>query len=170
MANRGRTGGRLRKQWDSFGSTEQHHTVNGIKASGTTLTFETFGPSTVLRMLGEYIITPTSAPVVADACIIGVGIALVSQDAAVLGATALPDPIADPDYPWLYWANHAFHFASADVDVSGPASAVRHKYDIRSMRKAKLQEALVHVVEYFDFAGAPPMTVFLGGTRVLLGM
>ena len=154
-------GVRQRKQWTSIGSAEFHMTGNGTFGSGIA-TVSPLQPQTVLRMLGEYVIVPTSAPTDADAVLVGVGICVVSTDAAVLGPTALPEPIGDPDYPWLYWSSHPFHFANVTTDPSQQGGSLRHTFDIRSMRKMKTSESLTAVIQYSDIAGAPPMTIVLG--------
>ena len=58
-------------------------------------------PQTVLRMLGEYTICPNAATVAVDICKVTVGLAKVSADAYALGATAMPDPAGEPEFPWL---------------------------------------------------------------------
>ncbi len=111
MGDRSR-GPRQRKSW--------HHLTGGfilLTANSTNLGsfFAPNEPATFLRLLGEYVIGPTSAPVVGDKAIVTVGIGVVSVDAATLGASAMPDPEDEPDYPWLYWASHGIHFVDASV-------------------------------------------------------
>jgi len=169
MPNRVRTA-RQRKSWDSFGLTQHIIVGNGTFASGTTLTVVAGTmPFTVLRMLGEYVIGPTVAPTVSDFCNIGVGIAKVSVDAISLGATALPDPIGDMDYPWLYNAQHPLAFANVSTDPSSPTAAIRHRFDIGTMRVVNPAEGLAFVVQYSDGAGSPAVTLTVGEIRVLQG-
>jgi len=126
------------------------------------------GPWTVIRMIGEYIIAPTTAPVALDKVRMIVGIGVVSTDAATVGASALPDPGAEPDYPWLYWKDHPVQYASTEVDPAGEAGTVRASFDIHSMRKIKPRESLVFVFEYNNVNGDPPLTAGVGLTRVLV--
>jgi len=125
---------------------------------------------TVLRMLFEYTAGPDAAPTAGDACKIGVGIGVVSTDARTVGATAVPDPIGEPEYPWLYWAVHPFFYESATLVNQLGVSVVRETLDIKSMRKIKPRESLVVVVEYLDENGAPPMIIMVGGLRVLVAL
>ncbi len=168
---RGRGGhARQAKDWVPLPST-----VLALTASGTfgapILNFT--DARTILRMLGEYVISLTGAAATADQVSITVALGLVSSDAAAVGASALPDPNGEPDYPWLYWASHMFNYpqaiATGGDSNPGDAGALRRKFDARSMRKVKARESLVWVVEYMDIAGTPPITVQLGITRVLVG-
>ncbi len=153
--------------------------INGstvvMTANGTTLgNFVDFtGPGTILRMIGEYIITSTGAITAADAARISVGIALLSSDALAAGSASVPDPGEEPEYPWLYWKDHPMRWAKAlSTTISGDSTAavVRAVYDIRSMRKFKEREGLGFVVQYTDLAGTPPVTLIAGKTRVLVGL
>ena len=122
---------------------------------------------TIMRMIGEYLISPTVAPAADDAVVISVGFGIVSTDAFAAGAGSVPDPAAELEYPWLYWAEHplSFDLSAAFTSVAG---AVRHSYDIRSMRKLKRGQSLARVVQYSNIGGNPPVTVHMGGTRVLI--
>ncbi len=126
------------------------------------------GKTTVIRMLGEYIVAPTSAPVALDMCAIGVGIIVVGTDVVTTGGGALPDPISDMGAPWLYWNIHHFFFGTSDVDPPGEASVLRHSFDIRSMRKVGNDQSLIYVLQYSDIVGTPPMTFSQGNVRVLM--
>jgi len=157
-------GRRMPKHWHAITGVEISMTSSAVFAGGS-LALD--GPWTAIRMLGEYIIGLDAAPTAQDACQIGVGIGVVSSDAAALGATALPDPITEPEYPWLYWTNHRFFFTSTDL-LANVMGAVRVPFDIRSMRKLKPRESLAVVVEYSDIAGAPAMQFSMSTTRVLV--
>ena len=129
-------------------------------------------PQTVLRMLGEYVIDRNAAIVAGDACRVGIGIAKVSADAAALGATAMPDPLQDYEFPWLFQAEHRLWWPApqdaTSVNNSGSGSGiVRRSFDIRSMRKFKPNESLVQIVQYIDSNGTPPTRFFSTSTRVL---
>jgi len=132
-------------------------------------TFEPGVALTVLRMIGEYVITPSANTVAADSAIIGVGIGIISTDAFAVGGASLPDPLTDEDFPWLYWKEHPFEFAGAAESSASLAVSVRVSFDIRSMRKMKPKQTLAFVTQYGDVAGAPPLVVHVGSTRVLVG-
>jgi len=165
MASRFTGGKRMGKVWSSMPGTSDSLAASGTFLEGTLGFAEA---RTVIRMLGEYIIGPSAAPVAADVVRIAVGIGLVSTDAATLGASALPDPSSEPNFPWLFWAEHAFNFPGTDPQSGSDTYSVRRSFDIRSMRKVRPRETLVFVVQYVDVSGAPPMTIGVAATRVLL--
>ncbi len=169
MANdRGRGGPRLAKQWDSIPSIVIAFTATATQLGGS---LAATASQTILRMMGEYTITPTAAPTAGDIAIVGVGIGVVSTDAFAAGAGSVPDPTAEADYPWLYWAAHPIGRAvDASVDPANETSLLRHAFDVKSMRKMKPRESLILVADYVDLVGAPPLTLVVAQTRVLLGL
>ncbi len=161
---------RRRKSWVEFLAIRLEGTADAT-LQGTGLAFSEAG-STVLRMLGSYTINPAAAPGAGDGCTIGVGIAFVSSDAFAAGAASLPEPLGDPEYPWLYWASHSFDFVSTS-SVPGdqvPSGALRHSFDLKSQRKAAGGTTLTQIVQYENLLGDPPMTIFLAQMRVLLAL
>jgi len=125
-------------------------------------------PSTVIRMLGQYIIVPTTAPTALDQAKVVIGIGKVSTDAVAAGAGSLPDPSQEPNYPWLYWATHSLFFGGTSADPASLGAAVRAEFDIRSMRKMRSGQSLAFVMQYVNDAGNPPLTLNAGSTRVLI--
>ncbi len=170
MANRG-GGRRLSKSWGFLPAVSVAMTADG--------TFGTSGlsflaPDTVLRMIGEYTIGLSGAGTNGDGVFVVFAIGVISTDAFSLGATAMPDPGQEPDYPWLYWQSHGFRYPTATGTAigegnDGPQATVRKSFDIRSMRKMKPRETLFGVLQYVDITGAPPMRADIGHTRVLIG-
>jgi len=166
MADRFRTP-RKEKQWGSIPG----FAIN-LDAFGT---FVTAGlgftsKQTVLRMLGSYCVAPRATLAAGDEATVTVGIGRVSTDAFTVGATAMPDPAGEPEYPWLYWAAHRFMFTGTDAEqqAQGIAAALRHDFDIRSMRKFSPGETLAFIVQAADVTGAPPMDIGVTQTRCLL--
>ncbi len=158
---------RKTKRWSSINSISL-----ALTASGTSLG-ASLNPGqavTFMRMLGEYLITPTPGGtfVAGDGVIISLGIGIVSADAFAAGAGSVPDPAGEPNYPWMYWADHQFVFAGASPGGDEVTVNLRRRFDIGAMRKIKPQQTLAYVVEYTDISGAPPMTVALAKTRVLI--
>ena len=166
MANR-HAGPRQAKQWDAIPGISQELTTATTFLGGS-LAFA--APLTILRMLGEYTLGPSPTPVADDFCSITVAIGVVSTDAFAVGATAMPDPAGEEEYPWLFWAQHPLFFPAATVDQPGPYAGVRHTFDIRSMRKMKPRESLAVIVSYSDLNGLPPVRWIMGSTRVLVGL
>ena len=154
------------KEWNSIPSislalTADATSLGGALSPGTS--------ATVLRMLGEYIIVPTSAPAALDQVKVAVGIGVISGDAFAAGSASVPDPAGEPDYPWLFWAEHSLYFGTTSVDPSSLGATVRRQFDIRSMRKMKPRETLAMIVQYANIAGNPPLSMLISQTRVLLG-
>ncbi len=143
-----------------------------LNGSGTTLAgnADFLAAVTVLRMLGSYTIGLTAAPAALDDAVITLGIGVVSSDAAALGSTAMPDPNVELEFPWLYWADHAFFYRGDAADHDGTTKEIRKSFDVRSMRKIKPRESLAMIVEYNDLVGTPPMRLICGAVRVLLAV
>ena len=168
MARQFRSNTRMVKAWDGMAGQ-----ANAITASSTFLASGLLNfaePFTILRMLGEYTIGPTSAPAALDNADVTIGIGVVSTDAATLGATALPDPADEPEFPWLYWASHDFFFAGTGAQPAIEVAGLRRSFDIKSMRKVKPRESLIVVGQYTDRVGAPPLQINVQQTRVLLAV
>ncbi len=159
-------GKRQVKSWASIAGQVDAFTANAT-VGGAGLAFTE--ASTILRMIGEYMIAPTTAPTIADQCTLTVGIAVVSADAFAAGGASLPDPSGSPEFPWLFWKSHIFRALAGTLDPGDqlPVS-VRAEFDIRSMRKVKGREALAVVVEYTDINGTPPLKMVQPFIRVLL--
>ena len=158
---------RMAKHWHFIPSLEFALTAAGTNVGGN---LQLDGPFTVLRMLGSFLCTNSGTVVAGDAVNITIGIGVVSADAIAGGATTLPDPNGEPDYPWLYWEDVALFFrASGSPGLEeGPGANVLTKFDIKSMRKIKPREGLVVVLSYTDNAGTPPIQVQFNRTRVLV--
>jgi len=159
---------RKEKLWTVFAGLSQSMVGNATFISGGV---NSALPFTVLRMLGEYIITPDAAPSAQDACSVIVGIGVVSTDAFGVGSTAVPNPSGEVEYPWLYWAAHDFFFSDSTLLTGGdPARSIRRSFDVRSMRKVKPAQTLCMVIDYLDTTGAPPLQLELSQTRVLTAL
>ncbi len=160
---------RMPKHWDSIGVSN----VTVFSATSTAVIGGSLAQDeawTIIRMLGEYLVGPDAStpPVAGDHVAIGVGIAVVSSDAATLGGTAVPDPVGEAQYPWLYWKVHQMHFETGDLDPSSATASVRQSFDIRSMRKVKPSESLIMVADYLNITGSPAIIFAPGITRVLI--
>jgi len=167
MADRFR-GPRQTKEWAVIPTGGADMTANGLTLGGALAFTEA---RTVLRMLGEYVVGATGGGTIAetDNAHITVAIGVVSSDAAAAGFANLPDPFGEPEYPWLYWADHEMLFPSGGDNGTTAQASLRRSFDIRSMRKIKSRESLIFVLEYTDILGTPPITAANALTRVLLG-
>ena len=164
MAHQMRTQ-RKDKTWTNLEGLTQAFTV-ATTIGPSAIAFST--KATVIRMLGEYVVTPTTAPDAQDQCAIGVGIIVVADDVIATGGGALPDPIDDLGLPWLYWAIHMFRFPSTSIEGAAGSTVLRKSFDIRSMRKVTNGQSLALIVQYADGTGLPPVTFSMSQTRVLI--
>ena len=158
---------RKEKLWVGLPGVSKSFSGNEVSLGGSIGFAES---STVMRMIGLYVICSTSAPVVLDDAFVTVAVGVISTDAFAAGAASVPDPADEPDYPWLYWKVHAFFFAGTDPESASAAASVRVEFDIRSMRKLKARESLAMILQYVDGVGAPPLKVETSQTRVLIGL
>ena len=158
---------KLGKQWEGMSPLTVAFTADATGIGGQ-LVFTT--NQTILRVIGEYVIQATSAPAALDAAEITVGLGLFPRDAFDLGATAMPDPGNEADYPWLFWASHSMRWNSTTVQDDDGSGYLRRLVDIRSMRKVKPRETLGWVFQYSDGGGAPPVNVGNSRCRVLVGL
>ena len=124
-------------------------------------------PFTVIRMLGEVQVAPDEAGVVAgDACIVTFGIGVVSSDAAAVGSSAMPDPAAEADYPWLWWHSVLLQFPTIGESLAQGVRTVQ--VESKGMRKLGPGQALALIAQYADLGGFPPVDV-LASVRFLVG-
>ncbi len=166
--NRGSYGKRQQKIWASLFSSQLP-----MSANGTFLTsFLSFGTQrTILRMIGGYSVRSSGNVTTLENAKIVAAIGVASTDAVTLGATALPDPAEEPEYPWLYWQSSTVFFGATQSPGTALAGApmVRRDFDIRSMRKISPRESLFMCYQYVDIVGAPGITVDQEQIRVLIG-
>ena len=165
MARPRTTGHRMPKQWAAIPGIISAFTADAT-ALGGSLAFGS--PATVLRMIGEYTIFPVSQPVVTEQAKLAVAIGVISSDAFAAGAASVPDPSGEPEYPWLYWAEHTFAYHDTTRDPSQAAGSLRHGFDIKSMRKMKPRETLAVIFQFDQLSSTPDLTISMGQTRVLI--
>ncbi len=154
------------KEWDC---------VPSVNANVSTATTTLFGglaflrPSTILRARG-YVQASFDATVqVGDLIRLTFGLGIVSDDAFNLGATAMPDPAGECEYPWLWWGEMLLRSELAAGPGSWGIPAQRLEVDTKAMRRVKPQQTLAWIVESTDVAGAPVTNVDCGQLRVLIG-
>ncbi len=166
--NRGNFPARKDKSWSAIPSIALAGFTGNATVSGASIAFTQ--ASTIMRMLGEYVIAPLGGGTFAatDACTISIGIGVISSDAFALGATSFPDPGGEPEYPWLYWAMHFIYFGDLVGSANHAGVIVRKAFDVKSMRKVKPRQSLVFIAQYSDHSGTPPMELQVASTRVLL--
>ena len=117
---------------------------------------------TIIRNRGELSVRPTSFA--SDAGIVGAyGMAIVSDQAAAIGITAIPGPFTEAEWDgWLVW--HSFSMFLEFGDATGRFMADRAIIvDSKGMRKISDNETLVVVAESQSGAfsiSAPIRTLF----------
>ena len=156
---------RQRKHWHQLLSSMAQFTAAG------TILLDTFtdadrDPFTVMRLIGEVSVGPDETGITAgDSAMIFIGIGVVSTDAAVVGASAMPDPGGEADFPWLWWAPIFVQIPT----IADLCASVRHvEISSKAMRKVGPGQSLVAIAEYADLAGTPPLDVVLSA-RLLVG-
>ena len=128
-------------------------------------------PATILRWRG-YIsaFMGESGATAADRMAITCGIGIFSTDAVTLGATALPDPADEPEFPWVWWKEFVLHTEVAAGPSGGwGIQAQRYEIDSKAMRKVKPGESALIVIQSTNAAGAPTVKLDIGQLRVLVG-
>ena len=165
------SGVRQRKWWGSLADATAAFSGGTLQAL---MVNNNFGkdPVTVLRILGELLVTfPNQTLVANDAAAITVVIGVVSADAAAVGITAMPDPASDPDYPWLWWYSTVLRNFNITTETKGMGEmgSSRIRVESQAMRKIAPAENLVVIAEWQDITGVPSVTVDWAGARVLLG-
>ena len=168
MADRTR-GPRRQKIWSAIPGINLALTGAGTSVGGG---LQFASADTILRCLGEYLVINTGTITGGDAATISVGLGVVSADAfSDVGASAMPDPGSEPQYPWLFWAEHKLFYPSAGAPLADSGNlSVRQRIDVKSMRKMSPRQTLAVVVQYADVSGTPPIQVLFGQTRVLIAL
>ncbi len=131
-------------------------------------------PATILRWRGyvSAMFDETAQP--GDQAAIAWGIGVFSTDAVAVGATALPDPGSEPEFPWV-WYGEMFLQSREATGAGNPTSsawgplAQRIEIDSKGMRKVKPGESVAIVWEVDNAVGAPVIEFDTGNLRVLVG-
>jgi len=101
---------------------------------------------------------------------ISYGIGIASSDAVAAGSGSLPDPGAEPDYPWLWWGETMLQAENAAAEEVFGTSAQIMQIDSKAMRKVKPGETLFFILERSLVAGAPVTLTAFSQCRVLIGV
>ncbi len=158
---------RMRKQWSGsqFGEVTLSTTNTSL---GLAVISEPAEEATILRLIGEALVVGTPDGT-GDDTVVGLGIAVVNENALTVGTTALPGPISDPEHDWLW---HAYIPLASSVSTAGSDVAItlnkRVPIQSRAMRKVRPDESLVMMgqLSLGDFA-----TVLVsGGVRALIAV
>ena len=94
------------------------------------------------------------------------GICIVNEDAFAIGATAVPDPIADSG--WDGWFYHRFfdvHSSHTEVEGGDLSRSISFEVDSKAMRKIPEENVIVAALEVVEL-GIATMQVYFD-SRVL---
>ena len=97
---------------------------------------------------------------------VAVGIGIVSADAFAVGQSAMPGPITDPEWDWMY-VNYFGAITGASTTEVFEGNAFRNLVvDTKAMRKIQSNQTIFAMVETEVLIGAATLT-FSGRTRIL---
>ncbi len=154
------------KSWTAIPSV-QEVIITDSTVSGAGLAFSE--PATILRCRGEILVHLEATLGIGDSVKFGFGLGVISSDAFTLGATAMPDPSGDADYPWVYWTEITLGSESVAVEQASGIQNLRIPVDSKAMRKMKPAETFCWIIQRTDLGGNPPAVVDIAQTRVLIG-
>ena len=112
---------------------------------------------TIVRTRGEFTAWLSAVAAILDGFQqIGAGICIVSENAAGIGITAIPHPLADIAWDgWLwYWTGTLQSANASGASLAGPGM-VRIPIDSKAMRKIKETDVIVGVFESISEVGTP---------------
>ncbi len=154
------------KAWLALGAGSASVSTNATQG-GTKLDFAS--PGTILRIRGSVYASLDATQQVGDEMTVTWAVGMVSTDAAAVGATALPDPADEPEYPWLWWYQmNLFSSLAAGVNAWGTSAQLK-EIDTKAMRRFKPGQSLVLFSQTTAATGAPVTRIRQNSTRVLIG-
>ena len=124
---------------------------------------------TIIRIRGELnMALDTTGAVLEGFPLLAAGLAIVSENAAGVGVTAIPSPYTDKHWDgWMWhWSGSMYTVTTAPTDAEGCAVA-RIVIDNKSMRKFKASDTLVGVIEAGSEVGTAQLQAVLN-TRLLV--
>ena len=156
------------KSWFGMSSLRQSFSTDGTRLASGSLGFTS--TSTILRVrTPEILAFFDNTQQAGDLINLTFGLGIFSTDAVALGATAMPDPGAEADYPWLWWGSIHLEGDAAASESGTGISVVRINPETKAMRKIRAGQSLTWVVEATSAAGAPTTIINVSQSRVLIG-
>ncbi len=125
-------------------STQVNSSATRILGSGVALTTE--DRVTLVRLRGHLVANVASATAAGDGVVGAFGIALVTSDAFAVGVSAVPDPLTEAEFQWLYYTKVSWR-------VPAPSADIRDGYDRtividnKAMRKWRDGMTMVGILE-----------------------
>ena len=125
---------------------------------------------TLVRLRGEFAMWLEVVGSIGDGFSrVGLGFCVVTENAAGIGISAVPSPLADIGWDgWFYHRVFApiFGFSVTESENTGPVSQVRTEIDSKAMRKTHLTDVVVGVLETAGEVGVASLA-FGAETRML---
>ena len=155
-----RQSGRKRQRVEWTGGQTDGETfvaVESVAALGSSVitlsTIDNMTSPTLVRVRGELFLR-ASVGNVDDPVVFGFGIAIVNRRASDVGSTALPRPLDELDYSWL-WHSMNFFVVKSSTDNAWPiTTGARIVIDSKAMRKVlSKEEEVVYVAQTKNFSG-----------------
>ena len=141
-----RPAGRSLVGWSAFDSGTVVATLAGTSVALISLGIPALPEQTILRTRGEFLVSTDQSA--ATEHIFGAwGLAVVSEEAAAIGITAVPTPITDQDSDlWFAWV--PFHAGLRfGTNVAFQNVIERYTIDSKAMRKLSGNQRIVEVIE-----------------------
>ena len=135
---------RTRRSYDWAGATFGATIASVTQA--IVLSFLDVEPVTLMRTRGNILIKGTP-DAVGDDAVVGLGVIVVSDNAAAVGGTSVPGPINDPDAPWVWHQYVPLDAGSAGLLGDDIGSIARVEVDSKAQRKIGINETAVMVIE-----------------------
>jgi len=159
-------GSRRKTAW-GFGPKTSELIINGVGKTGWSLgvSLGLESQATVTRIRGMALVKLNFGTDAGDGMTGAMGIGLASSDAFAVGATALPGPINDTEWQWLW---HSFfdvyaiaaQAAAADIAINSVSSIVRILIDSKAQRILRENETIFGMVEVASELGPAQISVF----------
>jgi len=158
------------KQWDGIAAIAL---TMGVDATQQGAGLAAQVPLTILRCRGRILVSADS-PADGQITLLGIGLGITSSDAFTAGAGSMPDPIEEPEYPWLWWdviaVQHFGGAAPSPVELTPFGDSCREVHvDTKAMRKMKPGQTLSWTIQSARVLGAGVLKVEIATTRVLFG-
>ena len=122
---------------------------------------------TLVRVRGSVAIDLSDVPILGtNSFNLAMGLAIVSENAAGIGATAIPDPLVDAGWDGWFW--HWMGIAGTAPGVTAAANGVQYvEIDSKAMRKWKNTDVMVAVIGTFEIGTAGSL-ITAWNTRLLV--
>ncbi len=162
---------RRRMEWTVIPNGSNTFVADAVAQVSGSVNFAGAG-NTILRMLGELLISQQVALVSTEIRLITSAIGLFSAEAIAAGVASMPSPSADPNWPWLWWNSTSLVHGVGALDVTSAGIGMRRiPFDVKTKRKIRSGESLVMLSNYSEVSGSTgTVTVTAAQTRVLAAL